>query len=391
MSVVVNIKQNPKKIKKIGLKFLRGWADANNLYFGVPNQAYVIDEYKGEEDIRNQLFVLYNRDKFGRGMGFTVQDNYDVEMVLNYPATKIDIESFYQFINNYCKNFNYDSFVLEGDTYTLDQIENLKNEAISFNQNIFKDNIKAGLTIFGCIYPIALENEIINRLKKLDGKNALQLFEDYLDEKQKNDCYFAKPLLYKYGETKLIARYALTEDVPSIFPINSYLPFGYDQNLKEDIIEWRVALVRDYNGKLTVTEEISYNDFCNLIDIKKCKKFDDRHIIITFDNNLMIKLENYKIEQSKCELENWLSDPNELGFKPYKIEYTNSFEDGDGIKCKIFKYKKSMLSKWLLGIVSDSGTFSEMKEYKQVTEIEDAKLLIETLKKYWKEMAKKLK
>ena len=83
------------------------------------------------------------------------------------------------------------------------------------------------------------------------------------------------------------------------------------------------------------------------------------------------------------ELEDWLSDPSELEKKPAKIEYTNAFADEDGINCLVFKYKKN-----LLGIVSESGTFSEMGEYNQKTEIDDAKRILEMLKNYWKEMAK---
>ena len=41
-----------------------------------------------------------------------------------------------------------------------------------------------------------------------------------------------------------------------------------------------------------------------------------------------------------------------------------------------------------MGIVSDSGTFSEMKEFDLVTHLEDAKELLEILKDYWKERAK---
>lgn len=100
---------------------------------------------------------------------------------------------------------------------------------------------------------------------------------------------------------------------------------------------------------------------------------------------------NEEIKKAMLELENWLSDSHELGDKPSRIEYTNSFVDEDGIKCMIFKYKKNMLSKWLLGIVSESGTFSEMKEYNKKTEIEDAKVILEMLKNYWMEMAKKMK
>ena len=98
---------------------------------------------------------------------------------------------------------------------------------------------------------------------------------------------------------------------------------------------------------------------------------------------------NNEIVNAMEELENWLADPSELGRKPAKIEYTASFEDEDGIKCMIFKLKKSFFGKWLLGIVSESGTFSEMKEYNSSTETEDAKALLHILKEYWKKMAEK--
>ena len=53
---------------------------------------------------------------------------------------------------------------------------------------------------------------------------------------------------------------------------------------------------------------------------------------------------NEEIKNAVVELENWLSDPQELGKKPVKIEYANSFEDEDNIKCiflNIRKYKKN--------------------------------------------------
>lgn len=99
---------------------------------------------------------------------------------------------------------------------------------------------------------------------------------------------------------------------------------------------------------------------------------------------------NGEIESAKAQLEQWLSHPNELGRKPAKIEYTNSFKDEDEIKCLIFKYKKTILSKWLLGIVSESGVFSEMLKYNENTEIADAKKLLKILKNYWKQQAKEI-
>ena len=99
---------------------------------------------------------------------------------------------------------------------------------------------------------------------------------------------------------------------------------------------------------------------------------------------------NEEINKAMLDLEKWLSNSHELGRKPSKIKYTNTFEDSDGIKCMIFKYKKSFFGKWLLGIVSDSGTFSEMKLYNKETEVVDAKKILNMLKNYWKEIAKRV-
>ena len=49
-----------------------------------------------------------------------------------------------------------------------------------------------------------------------------------------------------------------------------------------------------------------------------------------------------EIQEAKIELENWLSDPDELGRKPARIEYTNHFKDEDGIECIIFKFKNQL-------------------------------------------------
>lgn len=99
---------------------------------------------------------------------------------------------------------------------------------------------------------------------------------------------------------------------------------------------------------------------------------------------------NDNIEKAKEELIEWLSAPNELGRKPAKIEYTKYFKDEDGIQCVIFKFKKSIVGKWFLGIVSESGTFSEMKEYHEKNEIDDATTILNMLKEYWKEQARQM-
>lgn len=389
MSIVVNINQNTQTPKKIGLKFLSGWTDFENQYFGVPNHAFVLDTYEGEEDIREQLFVLFDRKKYGRGMSFTIDRNYDVELVLNYPATKTDIEMFYKFIGDFCRNFKLGTFIQEGDEYHLDAIPSLKNEALAFNEDLVKTNLKSGLTLFGCIYPIVLEDTFLRKIKGLTSADAYAYFEAYLDEKQKQDCYFAKPLIYNIpAKQTAIAKYALTENVPSIFPLEKYLPFGYNQNLKDEITSWNVVLVYD---NLQIAEEMPYDDFCAVIPVASFPRFDEKHVVITFKKEWLKIIERKNVERAKNKLEEWLADARELGKKPIKIEHTTSFVDEDGIRCYVFKYKKSLLSPWWLGIVSDSGTFSEMKVYHKDSEIEDAKHILNLLKEIWEKTAANLK
>lgn len=103
----------------------------------------------------------------------------------------------------------------------------------------------------------------------------------------------------------------------------------------------------------------------------------------------MVEPDKSKIDNAVSQLEEWLSDPRELGKKPSKVEYVESFEDEDGVSCMIFKYKKSMLSKWMLGIVSDSGVFSYMKEFDGDRARQDAEECLTFLKNYWKNLAAK--
>ena len=71
------------------------------------------------------------------------------------------------------------------------------------------------------------------------------------------------------------------------------------------------------------------------------------------------KEENYMVQykEEMQEVVEWLEHPNELGKAPAKIEFTKEFTDSDGIHCLIFRFKKGMLSPWLLAIHSESGIF----------------------------------
>ncbi|MCM3337873.1 DUF4261 domain-containing protein [Paenibacillus sp. MER TA 81-3] len=92
----------------------------------------------------------------------------------------------------------------------------------------------------------------------------------------------------------------------------------------------------------------------------------------------------------------WLADEHELGRKPSKIEIAGEF-DLHNMHYYIFKYKKIMLGKWLLGVCGGYETpsdtehcghvFSEMQPYDPATAEQEAIATVEMIREYWMKQA----
>lgn len=96
-------------------------------------------------------------------------------------------------------------------------------------------------------------------------------------------------------------------------------------------------------------------------------------------------------------LTEWLSHPAELGKVPAKIECAGEFDLHD-LHYYIFKYKKSLMGKWLLGVCGGyegdepehcGHVFSEMEPYDPANAREKAAALVETIRSYWMEQARR--
>jgi len=103
-------------------------------------------------------------------------------------------------------------------------------------------------------------------------------------------------------------------------------------------------------------------------------------------------------EHALENMSNWLQHSSELGKKPNKIEVVFDFELHD-MTYYVFKYKKSLLGKWLLGVcggyendeLENCGhVFSEMKPYNEQSAKEDAIKLVDVVRNFWKEKSKKM-
>lgn len=96
-------------------------------------------------------------------------------------------------------------------------------------------------------------------------------------------------------------------------------------------------------------------------------------------------------------LTTWLAHPSELGKPPAKIQCMGEFDLHD-LHYYIFRYKKHALGRWLLGVSggyegdsleSAGHVFSHMKTYREATAEADCRAMVELLRAYWMNQAKK--
>lgn len=93
----------------------------------------------------------------------------------------------------------------------------------------------------------------------------------------------------------------------------------------------------------------------------------------------------------------WLAHPSELGKTPARIQCVGEFDHHE-LHYYIFKYKKNIFSPWLIGVSggyegdsreSAGHVFSHMKPYKEATAEDDCKSMVDMLRAYWMNQAKK--
>ncbi|KOP68535.1 hypothetical protein AMS62_27335 [Bacillus sp. FJAT-18019] len=101
-------------------------------------------------------------------------------------------------------------------------------------------------------------------------------------------------------------------------------------------------------------------------------------------------------QAAKDSMIEWLMNEQELGHKPSRIELAGEFDLHD-MHYYIFKYKKTLLGKWLLGVCggyeNSSDTehcghvFSEMQPYNAATAEEESIHMVEMIREYWMQQA----
>ena len=98
-----------------------------------------------------------------------------------------------------------------------------------------------------------------------------------------------------------------------------------------------------------------------------------------------------QLKAAQAAMEEWLSDPQELGKKPSKIECAGEF-DLHEMHYYIFKYKTGILGKWLVGVCGGyedddlehcGHIYSNRTEYNEASAKKECIDMVEKIRAYW--------
>ena len=296
MSVEVRIKQKGIIKKKLDLTLIKEICEKYELSFGVMNEAMTLNYYTGGNDIKEVYFTLYNPKRIGRGFDLMVEKNlFDCYMRVTTPSTNEDIATFYSVVK-------YISDILHAATYEKDDSEILKVSDITeeeefitkWNAGQLLDMVSKNqnLTLFGAIYPISLEPEIVQQWIHMDRIFLMTEFADYLHEKQDADYYYARALLFKNKEEEIFGTYAITEGVETVFPLTPRVSVVLGIELK-DVSYWRVSIGKIVGDGYETAGNMDFAEFAEKYQLDKKPHFDYTNVIINLTSedidNLLTK------------------------------------------------------------------------------------------------------
>ena len=282
MSANDRITQEPDHRRRLDLAFVRGLAAEEGLYFGIMNDVFCLETFEGE-DVHDVWLVLFSQRIYCRGVQMKIDAQDDLEFILNLPAGPADIACFYRLISRCCLTLGAASFLQEEEVCALEEIDRLREELIRSNRSLVHEALKADLCVFGCIYPITLDETLFSLIEQTGKDQADLVFERYMDHLQKKDCYYARVRVYRDAEGAFHARYALTEGVPTIFPTDPYLPFGYDHDLQERILSWNVSIITKQQETYRELVSIPFDLYRDMMNRVHREKLDARHVILTLN------------------------------------------------------------------------------------------------------------
>lgn len=276
MSVTARIKQKSLFKKKMNLEDIIKFT---GLSYGVCDENYRLDR-----DEIGEHTLIYDEAKLARGFELWLEGS-DVLLSLSLPTAPSEIRLFYSLVEKLCNEFNTKKYLREDEeAYLYEDEEFIKWDeeasivALEEMTSKTEDEYRC-FEIFGIYNPIAIGQR---ELQRIDCN--LNNLEEYLNEIQSLDVYYATPSVYRKKDTnELFGIYSIVADIPCVVPNKPYIILDQIKGINY----WYVMIRKG----MTVT----YNDFINHISSKEY--YDANHVIALLnDDEIDALIEQYSVE-----------------------------------------------------------------------------------------------
>ncbi len=276
MSVTARIKQKSLFKKKMNLEDIIKFT---GLSYGVCDENYRLDR-----DEIGEHTLIYDEAKLARGFELWLEGS-DVLLSLSLPTAPSEIRLFYSLVEKLCNEFNTKKYLREDEeAYLYEDEEFIKWDeeasivALEEMTSKTEDEYRC-FEIFGIYNPISIGQR---ELQRIDCN--LNNLEEYLNEIQSLDVYYATPSVFRKKDTdELFGIYSIVADIPCVVPNKPYIILDQIKGINY----WYVMIRKG----MTVT----YDDFINHISSKEY--YDANHVIALLnDNEIDALIEQYSVE-----------------------------------------------------------------------------------------------
>ena len=276
MSVTARIKQKSLFKKKMNLEDIIKFT---GLSYGVCDENYRLNK-----DEISEHTLIYDETKLARGFELWLEGS-DVLLSLSLPTAPSEIRLFYSLVEKICNEFNTKKYLREDEeAYLYEDEEFIKWDeeasivALEDMTSKTEDEYRC-FEIFGIYNPISIGQR---ELQRIDCN--LNNLEEYLNEIQSLDAYYATPSVYRKKDTnELFGIYSIVADIPCVVPNKPYIILDQIKGINY----WYVMIRKG----MTVT----YDDFINHISSKEY--YDANHVIALLnDDEIDALIEQYSVE-----------------------------------------------------------------------------------------------
>ncbi len=276
MSVTARIKQKSLFKKKMNLEDIIKFT---GLSYGVCDENYRLNK-----DEIGEHTLIYDETKLARGFELWLEGS-DVLLSLSLPTAPSEIRLFYSLVEKICNEFNTKKYLREDEEAYLYEDEEFNKwdeeasiVALEDMTSKTEDEYRC-FEIFGIYNPISIGQR---ELQRIDCN--LNNLEEYLNEIQSLDVYYATPSVYRKKDTnELFGIYSIVADIPCVVPNKPYIILDQIKGINY----WYVMIRKG----MTVT----YDDFINHISSKEY--YDANHVIALLnDDEIDALIEQYSVE-----------------------------------------------------------------------------------------------